>query len=240
MLLALRDDFAEGRADELRAEADWRSHHLIAAALARERPADAVLSEEGEDDHGRLAANRLWIVDPLDGTREFGEMAMSDWAVHIAVWAAGRLTTGVVALPARGHLFSAASPPHPSARPRPQLRMVVSRTRAPALAAAVAGVLGAEIEPMGSAGAKAMAVVRGDADIYLHVGNMHDWDVAAPAAVAAAAGLHVSRLDGSPIVYNLAEPVVPDLLVCRPELTERVIEAARHHRDRGDGTTGRS
>lgn len=163
-------------------------------------------------------------MDPLDGTREFGEVSRSDWAVHIALWEAGRIIAGVVALPARGELFSAGSPPEPPAPPSAsrRLRLVVSRTRAPALAETVA----ADIEAMGSAGAKAMAVVRGDADVYLHVGDMHDWDVAAPAAVAAAAGLRVSRLDGSPIVYNLSNPVVPDFVVSRPELAARVIEAA--------------
>jgi 3'(2'), 5'-bisphosphate nucleotidase len=206
-------------------EGDRRSHLWLMEELATARPDDAVLSEEGKDDHARLAASRVWIIDPLDGTREFGE-GRDDWAVHVALAIDGVPTTGAVALPGLGLTLStepaAVLPDRDLSAP---VRLVVSRSRPPALATAVAETLGGVLLPMGSAGAKAMAVVRGEADVYVHAGGQYEWDNCAPAAVALAAGLHASRLDGSPLVYNNADPYLPDLVICRPELAGEVLTA---------------
>ncbi len=211
---------------ELRAQGDRESHELIMAELRREFPDDAVLSEEGKDDLDRLHARRVWIVDPLDGTREFGEAGRSDWAVHVALVEDGALVAGAVALPARGQtLTTVPAPPAPSVTGSPP-RLVVSRTRPPAVTEPIRAALDGELVAMGSAGAKAMAVVLGEAEVYAHAGGQYEWDSAAPVAVAAAAGLHVSRLDGSPLVYNQANPYLPDLLICRPEFAETVIKVA--------------
>jgi 3'(2'), 5'-bisphosphate nucleotidase len=204
---------------------DLMSNDLILAALARERPDDTVLSEESKDDPVRLIAERVWIVDPLDGTREFSEFGRTDWAVHVALVSAGTPIAAAVALPALGVVLSTASPPTLAAAHTGAPRLVVSRTRPPRVTAYLAGVLEAELVPMGSAGAKTMAVVRGEADVYAHGGGQYEWDSAAPVGVAAAAGLHVSRLDGSPLVYNQPDPYLPDLLVCRPELAASVLAA---------------
>jgi len=215
----------DGRA--LGDEGDRRAHELLVAALAEARPDDAVLSEEGVADPARLTAQRVWIVDPLDGTREYGEVPRDDWAVHVALVVGGVPAAGAVALPARGlTLATDPAPPPPPAHDGPP-RVVVSRSRPPVEAGWVADALGGELVTLGSAGAKAMAVVLGDVDVYPHSGGQYEWDSAAPVAVAAAAGLHVSRLDGSPLVYNRPDPYLPDLLVCRPELAEAAIAAAR-------------
>lgn len=212
--------------DELKTEGDKRSHDLLATELARLRPDDAVRSEEEVyDDPRRASARRVWIVDPLDGTREFAEPPRTDWAVHVALWEDGDLVAGAVALPALDVVLSNRSAP---ALPPPAvgpLRLVVSRTRPPALAGQVAARLGAELVPMGSAGAKIMAVVRGEADAYLHAGGQYEWDSAAPVVVARSVGLHTSRLDGSPLIYNRPDPWQPDLLVCRPEVTDLIRSA---------------
>ena len=221
LLLALQRDW-DGDAAGLRDAGDRRSHELLVGELSRRRPDDAVLSEEGRDDPARLRARRVWIVDPLDGTREFGE-TRDDWAVHVALWADGDLAAGAVALPGPGLTLSTGEPPVVPP-PGGALRMVVSRTRAPAWAAPLADALGARLVPMGSAGAKICAVVRGEADLYVHAGGMYEWDSAAPVAVARAAGLHTSRIDGSLLRYNQPEPWQPDLLVCRPELAGRVLQ----------------
>jgi len=210
-------------AADLKDLGDRAAHEAIVEALAAERPDDAVLSEEGADDQARLTAERVWIVDPLDGTREFSEPPRSDWAVHIALVIAGRPEVGAVALPADNVVF--ATPTVTLAPPSEQApRVIVSRTRRPPAAQRLASELNAAYIEMGSAGAKAMAVVRGEADIYAHSGGQYEWDSAAPAAVASAAGLHVSRLDGSPLVYNNPDPYLPDLLICRPEWAERSLE----------------
>jgi 3'(2'), 5'-bisphosphate nucleotidase len=211
----------EGRA--LCAAGDREANALILDRLHAARPDDAILSEESADDLSRLAQRRVWIVDPLDGTREFGERRQ-DWAVHVALAVDGSPVAGAVALPPLGLTLSSATPP-PLAEPQDPPRMLVSRTRASALCTDVAGRIGARQIGMGSAGAKAMAVVRGEAEIYLHSGGQHQWDNCAPVAVALAAGLHASRIDGSPIVYNREETSIPDLLICRPEWASRVIEA---------------
>jgi 3'(2'), 5'-bisphosphate nucleotidase len=200
---------------------DRVSNAFIMEALAAARPDDAVLSEEEAADTTRLGRSRVWIVDPLDGTREFGERR-TDWAVHVALAIDGVAAVGAVALP--GLSLTLGTSPAPMPPPDAgALKMLVSRTRPAPQALRVASKLGAELVPMGSAGAKAMAVVRGEAQIYLHAGGQYEWDSCAPVAVARAAGLHVSRIDGSAPVYNRENPYMPDLLVCRPELAERVL-----------------
>ncbi len=213
----------------LRDEADRRSHLLLMKRLAESRPNDAVLSEEGQDGSARLASSRVWVVDPLDGTREFGEEGRVDWAVHVALVIDATVVAGAVALPGRDMILSTASPPvvpTVALGERP-LRVLTSRTRMPPAADVVAEALAAELVPLGSAGAKAMAVVMGDGDVYAHSGGMYEWDSAAPVAVALSAGLHVSRIDGSPLRYNQANPWMPDILVCRPELAELCLKALR-------------
>jgi len=285
-----------GDPDRLRAAGDRLSQEFLAAQLAARRPGDAVLSEEAADDPARLAASRVWIVDPLDGTREFGEPGRTDWAVHVALWqrGAGRggdLVAGAVALPAQGVVLSTPGPPFPlrppqrcatgvaittamahrcgpaggpggrisgmpdmrdrqrsaagdggqrthgedaapraGGRGRP-VRIVVSRTRAPRLVHHVSARTGAELVPMGSAGAKVAAVIRGAADAYLHSGGCYEWDTAAPVACARAAGLHASRIDGSPLAYNQATAAMPDILVCRPALAAGLLQAIREAAD---------
>ena len=210
---------------ELGKAGDEIANAFIMRALRQNRPDDAILSEEERDNAARLAAGRVWIVDPLDGTREYGE-ARADWAVHVALAVDGTATLGAVALPGLPLTLSSGdslSRPHHTGK----LRMLVSRTRPAAEAVAVAEALGAELIPMGSAGAKAMAVVRGEADIYLHTGGQYEWDSCAPVAVALGYGLHCSRADGSPLIYNQADTYMPDLLICRKEHAGMVLEATR-------------
>jgi 3'(2'), 5'-bisphosphate nucleotidase len=213
-----------GATDELKAAGDAASQDVIAAELKRRFPMDAVLSEEAADESDRLTNRRVWIVDPLDGTREFSEPPRDDWAVHVALVEDGELVVGAVALPEMGLTLSSAGPFVVRGDLDRPPRVLVSRTRPTQHAVAVADALGGELVPMGSAGAKAMAVVRGEADVYAHSGGQWEWDSAAPVAVAAAAGLHVSRLDGSRLRYNQADAWLPDLLVCRPELAAAVLE----------------
>jgi 3'(2'), 5'-bisphosphate nucleotidase len=224
LLLQVRTrDFADVTARK--AAGDAESHRFLLDRLAAARPDDAVLSEEGADDPVRLVSNRVWIVDPLDGTREFSELDRADWAVHVALWERGELVAGAVALPAEGATLSTADVSQLPARPDAPLRLAVSRSRPPALVTDLAGALGAELVAMGSAGVKAMSVVRGGTDAYVHGGGQYEWDSAAPVAVARAAGLHTSRLDGSPLRYNQPDPYLPDLLICRPELADQLLEA---------------
>jgi 3'(2'), 5'-bisphosphate nucleotidase len=204
---------------------DRQAHVFLLDLFAREAPADAVLSEEGRDDLRRLSAERVWIIDPVDGTREFSERGRTDWAVHVALTIDGVAVAGAVALPARG--ITLTTDPPPAARPAydGEPRILVSRSRPPSQARLIQESLGGRLMPMGSAGAKAMAVVLGEADVYAHAGGQYEWDNAAPAAVALAAGLHVSRLDGSPLRYNQPDPWLPDLLICRPDLADAVLHA---------------
>jgi 3'(2'), 5'-bisphosphate nucleotidase len=202
--------------------ADRIANEFILAGLAEWRPRDALLSEESPDDPARLGAGRVWIVDPLDGTREYSE-GRPDWAVHVALALDGVPGVGAVAVPARGRVFRSDRVATPAGERRARPIMLVSRTRAPAEAAEIAALLGAELVTMGSAGAKAMAVVAGEADVYYHAGGQHEWDNCAPAAVALAAGLHASRLDGSALAYNRADTRVPDLLIARPDLAARIL-----------------
>jgi len=204
---------------------DLASHRFLAQALHDAHPTDAVLSEEGTEDPRRFTAERVWIVDPLDGTNEFGEPGRTDWAVHVALWERGELTAAAVSLPAHDVTFATDPAPEmpPFARERP--RLITSRNRVPYAAVRVANALDCDAVRLGSAGAKAMAVVIGEADIYVHDGGMYQWDSAAPAAVAMAAGFHACRIDGSPLVYNERDPWLPDFMICRPELAEPVLDA---------------
>jgi 3'(2'), 5'-bisphosphate nucleotidase len=198
---------------------------MLIASLNRYRPDDAILSEEEKDNLIRLDRQRVWIIDPLDGTREYSE-GRSDWAVHVALAVDGKAAVGAVALPGLG-LTLTSDPAFLLPAPASKLRMLVSRTRPAKEAVAVAEHLGAELIPMGSAGAKAMAVVRGDADIYLHSGGQFEWDNCAPVAVAQAAGLHCSRIDGAPLTYNNEDTYLPDLLICHKEHAEQILEIVR-------------
>ena len=200
---------------------DQTANQFLCHAIRAQRPDDGLLSEESKDTAERLSKKRVWIVDPVDGTREYGE-ERSDWAVHVALCVDGRPETGAVALPGLGEVLRSDTPGAlPPAAQTP--RMLVSRTRPASEAVAVADTIGAELVPMGSAGAKAMAVVRGEAEIYLHTGGQYEWDSAAPVAVALAHGLHASRIDGSLLIYNQQDTYMPDLLICRPEWSERVL-----------------
>jgi 3'(2'), 5'-bisphosphate nucleotidase len=215
-----------GEPTDLRKAGDLLAHEYLMAELGRLRPGDAVLSEEGKDDKARLNARRAWIVDPLDGTREFGEAGREDWAVHVALWEQGQLAVGAVALPAQQVTLSTMDPPSvPPTDGTGPLRIVISRSRPPAFIERVAGITGAELVPLGSAGAKVAAVIRGQVDAYVHAGGQYEWDSAAPVAVARSAGLHASRIDGSELTYNQAHPWMPDLLVCRPELAGKLLDA---------------
>lgn len=203
---------------------DERANAMLMRELRAARPGDAILSEEEKDSATRCSFSRVWVVDPLDGTREYGE-GRSDWAVHVALAIDGVPVVGAVALPGLGITLTSGAPRPLEAANQPP-KMLVSRTRPAAEAVFVAERMGAELLGMGSAGAKAMAVVRGEADIYLHTGGQYEWDNCAPAAVAAAAGLHVSRADGSPLVYNCENPYLPDLLICRKEFADEALRLA--------------
>jgi len=226
-LLGVRREGLEGR--ELKDAGDRAAHELLMELLAEHRPADAVLSEEGKDDKARLTNSRVWIVDPLDGTREFSEPPRDDWAVHVALWQEGDLTAGAVALPAQGETFDTGRPPvvPPSTAARP--RIAVSRSRPPEFVHGLAKEIDAELVPMGSAGVKVISVARDLTDAYVHAGGQYEWDSAAPVAVARAAGLFTSRIDGSELRYNQDDVSLPDLIVCRPELSEQILEFVRRH-----------
>ena len=212
-------------AEQLRRQGDRLSHEFLVDQLRRLQPDDAILSEEGKDDGRRLTARRVWIIDPLDGTREFGECDRTDWAVHVALVEHGAPRAGAVAIPARQFTCSTRSLPSRLRRVGGPPCVLVSRTRPPVEADLVAAAVGGQVEPMGSAGAKTVAVIVGDGDVYVHSGGQHEWDLAAPAAVALAAGLHVSRLDGSPLQFNQPDPWLPDVLICWPELAPTILAA---------------
>jgi 3'(2'), 5'-bisphosphate nucleotidase len=245
LLLGLRDELGFGDADALRADGDKLSHELIMEHLGRWRPADAVLSEEGVDNPARLRADRVWIVDPLDGTREFGEVGRVDWAVHIGLWGRtsatiadgdsddrergwGRLVAGAVALPAQHLVIGTDSPPPYPPIPgtsEDRIRLAASRSRPPEFLERLTREIDAELVPMGSAGAKIAAVIDGRVDAYVHAGGQYEWDSAAPVAVATATGMHASRIDGTTLEYNRADPRLPDLVVCRKALAPRLLAA---------------
>ena len=252
LLLQVRADTGYGDGAALKAAGDKAAHDLIRTELARWRPADAVLSEEDDQSRtawqdgerttarpDRLGASRVWIVDPLDGTREFSEQDRTDWAVHVALWTAdcsspSCLSAGAVAMPAQHRTIATdhppAYPPLPlSAATGGPIRIAASRTRPPAFVTALAEDIGADLVPMGSAGVKIAAVINGDADAYVHAGGQYEWDSAAPVAVATATGLHASRIDGSTLKYNQADPKLPDLVVCRKDLAPRLLAALQRH-----------
>jgi 3'(2'), 5'-bisphosphate nucleotidase len=224
-LLEVREGGLVGR--ELKDAGDRAAHELLVALLAQHRPVDAVLSEEGADDKRRLDSPRVWIVDPLDGTREFSEPPRDDWAVHVALWENGELTAGAVAQPALGQTFHTGQPPVVPPRTSTRPRIAVSRTRPPAFVEALAAEMEAELVPMGSAGVKVISVVRGVTDAYVHAGGQYEWDNAAPVAVARSAGLFCSRVDGSELRYNQDDVSLPDLVVCRPELSDQILDFVR-------------
>jgi 3'(2'), 5'-bisphosphate nucleotidase len=225
--LRTRQGFEDQRA--LRDAGDRASHRFLMEALERLRPGDAVLSEEATReermDPRRLSASRVWIVDPLDGTREFSEPGRSDWAVHVALWERGTLAAGAVALPAQGRTLTTADPPGLPKAPPPgeRFRIAVSRTRPPEFVQQLAALAGADLVPIGSAGAKIAAVLTGEVEAYVHAGGQYEWDSAAPVAVALAAGAHASRIDGSPLTYNQADPSLPDILVSLPDLAPTLL-----------------
>ncbi len=248
-LVGLRAELGFDDPAALKAAGDKLSHDLIRAELARWRPGDAVLSEEDEGSRqasaaqgqagagSRLTADRVWIIDPLDGTREFSEQGRTDWAVHVALWARDAsashgLVAGAVGLPAQQRVLATDQPPaYPSVSVggAGRLRLAASRSRPPAFLTDLAEEVGAQLVPMGSAGAKIAAVVTGEVDAYIHAGGQYEWDSAAPVAVATATGLHASRIDGSALKYNEADPRLPDLLVCRKDLASRLLAALRRH-----------
>lgn len=211
---------------------DAAGQRFIEETLAEHRPDDAMLSEEALDDPRRLHADRVWIIDPLDGTQEYSEFERVDWAVHVALWertaSGGSLTAAAVCLPALDLTLTTDPPPTPPARQDGRPRLVVSRSRATREVVMVAERLGCDIIPMGSAGAKAMAVVLGEADIYVHAGGQHQWDSAAPVGVARAAGLHTSRINGAELTYNERDSWLPDLVICQQHLARPVLEALGH------------
>ncbi len=231
LLLHLRSDTGlSGK--ELGKRGDTDSNTLLLRELAAARPHDAVLSEESADSAARLSSDRVWIIDPLDGTREYAMPGRDDWAVHVALWQRGAADTGItdaaVAQPSLHAVYASDDVRAAQGGDRP-LRFLVSDSRPPAWAAPVAREFGAELAPMGSAGAKAMAVLRGDADAYLHSGGQWEWDSAAPVGVVLAAGVHASRIDGGPLTYNAAHPYLPDLLICRPDLAAPLLETVATH-----------
>ena len=227
LLKGVRTSGLTGR--ELKDAGDLASHEFLLKILSDHRPEDAVLSEEGRDDKSRLSSKRVWIIDPVDGTREFSEPPRDDWAVHVALWEDGDLVAGAVAQPGLGMTFNTGEPSTLPARTAGRIRIAVSRTRPPEFVSALAAALGAELVPMGSAGAKAISVVRDVTDAYVHAGGQYEWDSAAPVAVARVAGLHTSRADGSALKYNQDDVLLSDLLVCRPELAKPIIKFIRDY-----------
>jgi 3'(2'), 5'-bisphosphate nucleotidase len=217
----------EGKA--LKDAGDALGQAALMFLLSTYRPADAVLSEEAKDDKSRLRSDRVWIIDPLDGTREYSEPPRDDWAIHVALWESGELTAGAVAQPGMATTFSTADPPDVPPRSSSRPRIAVSRTRPPSFVAALADELGADLVPMGSAGAKVISVARDVTDAYVHAGGQYEWDSAAPVVVARAAGLHTSRADGAPLAYNQDDVLLPDLLVCRRELADPITDFVRRY-----------
>ncbi|MBQ0979796.1 MULTISPECIES: inositol monophosphatase family protein [Micromonospora] len=252
-LLDLRTEMGFADAGALKSAGDKVSHDLIRTELAKWRPGDAVLSEEDEGSRlawaaevntgavSRLTADRVWIIDPLDGTREFSEEGRSDWAVHVALWARRApsphgLVAGAVGLPAQHRVLGTDYPPayppmtvEAATAGERKIRLAASRSRPPVFLTDLAEDVGAHLVPMGSAGAKIAAVVTGEVDAYIHAGGQYEWDSAAPVAVATATGLHASRIDGSALRYNEADPRLPDLLVCRKDLAARLLAALQRH-----------
>jgi 3'(2'), 5'-bisphosphate nucleotidase len=229
LLLAVREEVGYYDPYDLGDAGDKLANRLILDRLHQERPEDAVLSEEAVDDISRVQADRVWIVDPVDGTHEFSMRGRSDWAVHIALWQRdgtpiGGITDAAVALPARGEVYRTDTVTPPPPRKDGPILITASANRPPPVLWWLRDRLDIQLVRIGSAGAKAMAVVRGDVDAYVHAGGQWEWDSAAPAGVVSAAGLHATRLDGSPLIYNRPDPYLPDLLMCRAELADVLLE----------------
>lgn len=233
LLLQVRAEIGFDQPWTLGEAGDRQANSLLLRRLQAERPGDAVLSEEAHDDLARLKSDRVWIIDPLDGTREFSTPGRDDWAVHIALWRRSsngqpEITDAAVALPARGNVVyrtdTVTSGAAPAGVPG-TLRIAVSATRPPAVLHRIRQTLAIQPVSIGSAGAKAMAIIDGYVDAYLHAGGQWEWDSAAPAGVMLAAGMHASRLDGSPLRYNQLDPYLPDLLMCRAEVAPILLGA---------------
>lgn len=233
LLLQVRAEIGFDQPWTLGEAGDRQANSLLLRRLQAERPGDAVLSEEAHDDLARLKSDRVWIIDPLDGTREFSTPGRDDWAVHIALWRRSsngqpEITDAAVALPARGNVVyrtdTVTSGAAPAGVPG-TLRIAVSASRPPAVLHRIRQTLAIQPVSIGSAGAKAMAVIDGYVDAYLHAGGQWEWDSAAPAGVMLAAGMHASRLDGSPLRYNQLDPYLPDLLMCRAEVAPILLGA---------------
>jgi 3'(2'), 5'-bisphosphate nucleotidase len=233
LLLAVREEVGFDDPYDLGDAGDMRANELILDRLKRDRPDDAVLSEEAVDDVSRVHADRVWIVDPVDGTREFSWPGRTDWAVHVALWQrndgphGGGITDAAVALPARGEVYRTDTVTPPPPRREGPIRITASASRPPAVLWRLRDRMDIQMVRIGSAGAKAMAVVRGDVDAYVHAGGQWEWDSAAPAGVVRAAGLHATRLDGSPLIYNRRDPYLPDFLMCRAELADVLLDGIR-------------
>ncbi|MBE1548743.1 3'(2'), 5'-bisphosphate nucleotidase [Mycobacterium sp. OAS707] len=233
LLLAVREEVGFDDPYDLGDAGDMRANELILERLKRDRPDDAVLSEEAVDDVSRVHADRVWIVDPVDGTREFSWPGRTDWAVHVALWQrndgphGGGITDAAVALPARGEVYRTDTVTPPPPRREGPIRITTSASRPPAVLWRLRDRMDIQMVRIGSAGAKAMAVVRGDVDAYVHAGGQWEWDSAAPAGVVRAAGLHATRLDGSPLIYNRRDPYLPDFLMCRAELADVLLDGIR-------------
>jgi 3'(2'), 5'-bisphosphate nucleotidase len=240
LLLAVREELGFDDPYDLGDAGDKRANTLILDRLHRDRPDDAVLSEEAVDDVSRVHADRVWIVDPVDGTHEYSLPGRDDWAVHVALWQRsgaggpatlgrsgfdGGITVAAVALPARGEVYRTDTVTAPPPRSEGPIRITASASRPPAVLWRLRDQMDIQMVRIGSAGAKAMAVVRGDVDAYVHAGGQWEWDSAAPAGVVQAAGLHASRLDGSPLIYNRRDPYLPDFLMCRAELADALLDA---------------
>jgi 3'(2'), 5'-bisphosphate nucleotidase len=230
LLLKVRDEVGFDYPWELGDAGDSRANTLLQRRLRAERPGDAVLSEEAHDDLVRLRTDRVWIIDPVDGSREFSMPGREDWAVHVALWQRvggpdGEITDAAVALPARGEVYRTDTVIGGGSAHSGPIRITASSNRPPRVLYQMAEQLDIEMVRIGSAGAKAMAVVRGDVDAYVHAGGQWEWDNAAPAGVVLAAGMHASRLDGSPMRYNRPDPYLPDLLMCRQDLAAVLLGA---------------
>ena len=209
----------------LRDQGDDLAHRLLVDALATHRPDDIVLSEEGAEDRRRLVSPRCWIVDPLDGTYDFPFPDSIEWAVHVALVEDSRPTAAAVAVPGMGKVFATDDATGHAGRNGRDVPLVVSGRSSGYAAAAVADRLGGELTACGSAGVKAMLVVSGAVDVYVHASGLWEWDVCAPAAVAEASGLVVTDLDGEEIVYNKSRPIVRGLVISRPEFAEASLDA---------------
>ncbi len=237
LLRIRREGFLKGESGRALSDVGDRiSEEIIRSMIESERPDDAILSEEQmTEDQRRFYAERVWIIDPLDGSREFGTEANADWAIHVALWNRsqsdtngfheGKIALSVVTIPATGETYTSFWTQKRDYDIETPIRIVVSNTRAPEWLSDLGAYLNVTLLPRGSAGVKAMEVVAGRADAYVHSGGQYEWDSAAPVGVSLAAGLHASRLDGTPLRYNQPDPYLPDLVICKKTLAPLLLEA---------------